>query len=74
MPFPISKVRYLSDYQGAFSLSVSCRNCQHERAIPAQSLAHRAGKTALVCDVVKRLRCSRCDSRQPEVMIVGIPR
>ena len=74
MPFPLTKVRYLSDYQGAFALSVSCTLCHHERAITAQSLAHRAGKDALVSDVMKRLRCSRCNSRQVEAMVVGIPR
>jgi hypothetical protein len=74
MPFPLSKVRYLSDYQGAFALSVSCTVCQNERVIPAQSLAHRATNSARVSDVVKRLRCSRCNSRQVEAMVVGIPR
>jgi len=34
----------------------------------------RAGKGALVADIVKRLRCSKCGGRYLDVMIVGIPR
>jgi hypothetical protein len=74
MPFPLSKVRTLSDYEGMFVLSVCCKACKHERAIPAKSLANRVGTNARVADVVKRMRCSQCNSRQVEAAVVGIPR
>lgn len=73
---PLSAAKRLSDYGGNFVLSVLCQNptCRHERAIPAAALARRAGRDAFVVDVVKRLRCSRCNRRRVDVLVAGIPR
>jgi ribosomal protein S27E len=74
VPFPLSKVRHLNDYQGMFTLSVRCKSCRHERPLAAQMLAKHAGKDARVLDVVARLRCSRCGHRHVEALVFGIPR
>jgi hypothetical protein len=74
MPFPLSKVQFLSDYEGSFVLSVHCCACQHERPLSARTLAVKAGSGAAVSSVVRRLRCSACNSRRVDVMVVGIPR
>lgn len=74
MPFPLSKVRTLEDYDGRFSLSVKCRFCGHERVIPARVLAGYAGRRCRVRHVVARLRCSKCQGRHHEIWVVDIPR
>ncbi len=74
MPFPLSKVQRLGDYEGMFVLSVSCTTCKHERPIAADVLARLAGRDARVADVVRRLRCSKCGERQVDVQVIGIPR
>lgn len=74
MPFPISKVRKLSDFNGLFSLSVTCRRCRHGRTIPAEMLARYIGASGLVGHAVSRLRCSKCDGRDHEIWVVDIPR
>lgn len=74
MPFPLSKVRRLSDYNGMFALSVQCIACKHERPIAARFLARIAGHDAFVADAVRRLRCSKCGTRDPDVLVIGIPR
>lgn len=71
---PLSSVRRLRDYNGMFVLSVQCTACKHERPISAEFLARIAGRDALVAQVVRRLRCSKCDGREIDVMVVGIPR
>ncbi len=74
MPFPLSKVRTLRDYEGHFSLSVRCLRCAHERTIAAATLAHFAGLDASVQAVAKRFRCSHCNGRDHDVWVVGIRR
>lgn len=74
MPFPLSKIRRLSDYNGQFVLSVQCLACKHERPISARFLARIAGHGALAADVVRRLRCSKCGARRVDVFVTGIPR
>jgi hypothetical protein len=74
MPFPLSKVRSFDDYNGHFALSVKCAACAHERTIPAVMLSRYAVRGASVQQVVKRLRCSRCQGRDHSILVVGIPR
>lgn len=74
MPFPLSKVRTLRDFESQFSLSVTCKRCSHSREIPARVLANYSGRRALVSEVVTRLRCSKCNGRDHEIWVVGIPR
>jgi hypothetical protein len=74
MPFPLSKVRTLRDYEGHFSLNVRCIGCAHERTIAAVTLAHFAGLDAPVREVAKRFRCSRCNGRDHDIRVVGIRR
>lgn len=74
MPFPLSKVRSLADYDGNCSLSITCRSCQHSRVISAATLAKMTGGRGLVSKVVKHLRCHKCQAHDPDVLVVGIPR
>lgn len=74
MPFPLSKIRRLSDFHGMFSLHVTCLACKHERVMPARILANYLGPTALMRHVVHRLRCSRCGGRRQEIWVIDIPR
>ncbi len=74
MPFPLSKVRTLRDYEGQFHLDVTCVGCGHGRVIAARTLANFAGPSAPIATVVKRLRCTRCQGRVHDIKVVGIPR
>ncbi len=74
MPFPLSKVRRLGDYRGEFALSVLCLRCRHERAITSHFLPRLAGRDALVENVARRFRCSKCGGRKHEVLVIGISR
>jgi len=72
-PLPLSAVKTLGSYDGLFWLCVECRECQHRREIPAQFLARTFGREARVAVVVKRLRCHKCGTKDPNVL-VGLKR
>jgi hypothetical protein len=59
---PLNIVR-LSDNFGQYVLTLTCQ-CGHARTAQPKTLAALAGWDALLSDVVKRLRCSRCGKRQ----------
>jgi hypothetical protein len=52
-------VTKLSDNFGQFVLILTCK-CGHVRTANPAVLARIAGWDALLADVVKRLRCSKC--------------
>jgi hypothetical protein len=58
---PLAVVR-LSDHFGQYVVTLKCE-CGHTRTAQPQTLAAIAGRDALLADVVKRLRCSRCGKR-----------
>lgn len=68
-PLPLSAVKTLANYDGAFWLCVACRECENRREISAQFLARRFGRNARVAVVVKHLRCHQCGAKDPNVLI-----
>lgn len=59
-------VTKLSDHGGQFLIIVTC-SCGHTRTARPQTLARMAGWDALLVDVVKRMRCSKCGARKCSV-------
>jgi hypothetical protein len=62
-PRPPLNVIKLSDHFGQYVLMLTCE-CGHTRTAQPRTLAALAGWDALLADVVKRLRCSRCGERR----------
>ena len=60
---PPPKIARLSDNFGQYVLILTCK-CGHVRTARPQTLAAMAGWDALLADIVKRLRCSRCNKRE----------
>jgi hypothetical protein len=57
------KIVKLSDEFGQYLVLVECR-CGHSRRCYPQTLAAIAGWDARLDDVVKRMRCSKCNERK----------
>ena len=58
-PRPPLNVVKLSEHGGQFVLTIICP-CGHTRTASPSTLARFAGWDALLADVVKRMRCSKC--------------
>jgi hypothetical protein len=67
-PRPPRNVVKLSDYGGQYLITIKCP-CGHTRDARPQTLAGIAGRDALLADVVKRMRCSRCGARKCSVSV-----
>jgi hypothetical protein len=67
-PRPPIDVVKLSDHGGQYVLTIACA-CGHMRSAQPQTLAALAGWDALLVDVVKRMRCSRCGARKCSVSV-----
>ena len=59
---PLTVVR-LADHFGQYFILIKCE-CGHTRTAQPKTFAHLAGWDALLSDVVRRLRCSRCGKRK----------
>ncbi len=59
---PLTVVR-LSDHFGQYVVVIQCP-CGHARQASPKTFAAVAGWDALLADVVKRLRCSKCGGRK----------
>jgi hypothetical protein len=62
-PRPPVTVVKLSDHFGQYVLILKCQ-CGHTRIAQPKTLAALAGWDAILDDVVKRLRCSKCRRRR----------
>jgi hypothetical protein len=58
-----SQVTRLSDEFGQYTISLVCSKCKHARETSPLPLAKVFGWNALIVDVVKRLRCSKCGEK-----------
>jgi hypothetical protein len=58
------KVDKLSDEFGQYEILLKCGSCDHARKCYPNTLAAFAGWDARLDDVVKRLRCTKCDERR----------
>ena len=67
-PRPPLTVLKLSDHFGQYVLTLKC-GCGHVRTAHPQTLARIAGWEAALSEVVRRLRCSKCNRRQCEVSV-----
>jgi hypothetical protein len=62
-PRPELSVVKLADHFGQYVITITC-SCGHTRNARPQTFAALAGWDALLVDVIKRLRCSRCGERK----------
>lgn len=69
-PRPPVKVVKLADNFGQYVITITCE-CGHSRTARPQTFAAIAGWDALLADVVKRLRCSRCGKRKCSATVRG---
>jgi hypothetical protein len=74
MSFPVGRNLRLDHYGGLFVLSVLCKECRHEKLVAASAFLRHVRRDTHVSEVVKRLRCSKCRTRNVDVLVTGIPR
>jgi hypothetical protein len=65
-PLQIDK---LSDEFGQYLIFIECA-CGHTRRCNPSTLAHIAGWDARLADVVKRMRCSKCNGKKCTARVV----
>jgi hypothetical protein len=71
MPRNHLKVEKLSDEFGQYTILLKCE-CGHTRTAIPKTFANVAGWDALLSDVVKRLRCSKCDKKRVTFTVAPI--
>ncbi len=54
----------LSDHFGQYEILLKCNACNHTRRCFPSTLAAFAGWDTQLDDIVKRLRCTRCNEKQ----------
>jgi hypothetical protein len=57
-------IEKLSDEFGQYTLTLTCSACGHERTAEPNTLGRLCGWDALLKDVAKRMRCSRCGKKR----------
>jgi hypothetical protein len=67
-PRPPLKITKLSDNFGQYVINIRCE-CGHGRVARPQTFAALAGWDALLADVIKRLRCSKCGKRRCSAIV-----
>jgi Zn finger protein HypA/HybF involved in hydrogenase expression len=67
-------IRKLDDGLGLFLVRITCRSCHASREVKPESLARLAGWSATFAELATRMRCSRCGSKDAEVVAVRMPR
>jgi hypothetical protein len=67
-------IRKLDDGLGFFLVRITCRRCKASREVSPESLARIAGWSATLEQLARRMRCSRCGSKDAEVVAVRVPR
>jgi hypothetical protein len=67
-------IRKLEDGLGFFLVRITCRRCKASREVKPEALARIAGWSATLEQLAKRMRCSRCGSKDAEVEAVRVPR
>jgi hypothetical protein len=67
-------IRKLDDGLGFFLVRITCRRCKASREVTPESLARIAGWSATLEQLAMRMRCSRCGSKDAEVVAVRVPR
>jgi hypothetical protein len=54
----------LSDEFGQYTLILTCDKCGHERSTPPTTLGRLCGWDTKLTEVAKRMRCSKCGTKQ----------
>lgn len=57
------RIEKLSDEFGQYRLLLSCTACGHARSAEPRTLGRLCGWDALLKDVARRLRCSKCGAK-----------
>jgi len=68
---PALKIEKLSDEFGQYTIFLQCE-CGHSRKAIPKTFANVAGWDALLADVVKRLRCSKCGKKKVMATVAPI--
>ena len=55
-------------------LTIRCRNCRHRAEPDPDEQAERYGPETILLDWKARLVCSRCGSREIDLIVTGDPR
>jgi hypothetical protein len=71
MPRQPLKVTKLSDEFGQYSILLKCE-CGHTMKAVPKTFANVAGWDALLIDVVKRLRCSKCNKKKVSFQVLEL--
>ena len=61
----------LSDEFGQYTILLKCA-CGHTRRAIPKTFANVAGWDALLADIVKRLRCSKCDKKSVSYQVFAL--
>jgi hypothetical protein len=66
--FQLTAKTRLADHRDGL-VSVSCKECLHEREMPAAALAHLIGWETPIVTALPRLRCSVCGEHRAHIGI-----
>ena len=64
------KITRLDDESAAYRLRITCRQCRHVRLTNPHAIAQLLGWKTTLADAALRLRCSRCQAKDTE--LVGV--
>lgn len=68
------RVNRLDDEFAAYLLRITCRNCRHVRVTSPHPIARLLGWHTTLADAARRLRCSRCQAKDSELVAVDKPK
>jgi len=64
------KVIRLDDEFAAYQLRITCRQCRHVRVTDPHPIAQLLGWKTTLADAALRLRCSRCQAKNTELIAI----
>ena len=67
-------VKRLEDRFFDYVLVINCPKCGHERRADPVALAQIVGASAIIADVMKRMRCTKCQAKGAEYQLDRKPR
>ncbi|MEP7312987.1 MAG: hypothetical protein ABI859_10415 [Pseudomonadota bacterium] len=68
------RINRLDDEFAAYQLRITCRQCRHVRLTNPHPIAQLLGWHTTLADAALRLRCSRCQAKDTELVAVPKPK
>ena len=64
----------LAQYRYDYALLAQCAgtNCTHSRKVNVEQLLRWLGPKATIADMRRKLRCSRCEAREPNITALWV--